>query len=148
MISDISFSNEEMYVLFAFIESADSSQNPRTLLDLNNDHLMEIFKYLSVQNLADVYSTCTRLKTVARDTFSRYHKSNCLRIDSQSYNSRDEQPNHRQLAAVLRNFGDLITKMRVYFTRLSMLEWNTVVFNLMSIYCTGDLEKVVLVDCW
>lgn len=111
-----------------------------TLLDVNNNCLLEIFKKLSVSELADVASTCTRLKTVARDAFSRYHKSNRLKIDVQEIEYRRHQ------AAILRNFGDMITRMLVNFW-VKDEEGNTFLFNLLAKYCTGDVERLVLMNC-
>lgn len=116
------------------------------LQDMNDDCLVEIFKHLSVRRLADVASTCTRFRTIARKVFSLRHKSNCVEIEIEdTYYYPKDAKYHQQSAALLRNFGDLMTDLKVIFEYEAELEFkNTSVMSLMTKYCTGPLEKLEL----
>lgn len=105
------------------------------LFDLNNDCLLAIFEYLSISELADVATTCTRFQAIARDCFSLHHKSNCMELYVNSIAER------RQTAVILRNFGDLITILEIIS---SHMKDSTFTLNMMSKYCTGELEKLKL----
>lgn len=118
----------------------------RNLLDMNDDCLVEIFSKLTVPQLGDVASTCIRFHNIARRVFSLLHKSNCVDIGvGWPFTNGDYIAYQRQIAPILRNFGDLLTKLNVTFC--GKKSYNTSVFNLMANYCTGTLERLELRCC-
>lgn len=122
------------------------------LQDINDDCLREIFKKLTVPELAGIAATCTQFRTIARDVFSSYHKSNCLEMNGTCGNQSNEAnlARRQQISTILRNFGDLITKVKVTFywnipTKVKL--YNAFVFKMMVTYCTGTLERLEMVNC-
>lgn len=143
-------------------------QNPiemsLNLLEINDDCLLEIFTYLTVTELTNVASACTRLQTIARDLFSLRHKSNCVEIDMNSIACRPQtfllrvvkrrnrnfsqySKRLQQLIAIFRHFGDLLTKLKVVFLDSVERFYNDVVVNMMVLYCTDQLEQLELINC-
>lgn len=151
----------------------------KNLLDLNDDVLIDIFIDFTVPELSKVASTCTRLKTIARRVFSLRHKSQCVNLnmerrddeeregdeDDERGNPGDEFYRKRNLA-VLRNFGDLLTGVRVTFFRIpdgidesskprqfvpiydeKVSLFNTRIFNLIVMHCTEGLDQLILKWC-
>lgn len=120
------------------------------LQDINDDCLLEIFANLTVCELADVASICSRIKAVARDSFRSRHKSNCLEIYVEPGNQNKGQYVRRrqQTAAILRNFGDMLTNLKVIFwySEAGRLH-NTFIFDMMVRYCTGPLNRMCLINC-
>lgn len=114
------------------------------LLDINDDCLLEIFSNLSILELKNVASACSRFKTIARDVFLRRQKSNHLEMNLCVHSVAQR----RHTAAILRHFGDMLTKVKVIFWDGDKAHlYNTLAFNLMAKYCTGPLESLHLVDC-
>lgn len=113
------------------------------LLEIIDECLLKIFENLSVPELGVIASTCSRLKTIARDVFSRHHKLNCLEIGIHSTEHR------QQAAAILRHFGDLLTKLKVTYSHSSRDKAsNTFLFNMMTMYCTKTLDRMELRHCY
>lgn len=142
---------ENNVFFYIHIHSVDwAVEMVHNLLDVNEDCLIKIFTNLTVPELADVASTCTRFQTIARDVFSFRLKSNTLDIDMECC-----QPSHaedlahrRQTAAILRNFGDMLTKLKITFVSMGREKFhNTCVFNAMVNYCTGELDRLELRNC-
>lgn len=117
------------------------------LLDLNDDCLMAIFEYLTLDELADIASICTRFRSVARDVFSRRHKLNCLEIYVKEHpqSMEGDLVHRRKTASIIRHFGDLLTKLKVNFDVDKSL--NAFIYNMMVNYCTGMLERLELRNC-
>lgn len=120
-------------------------------MDINDDCLFEIFTILNIRELTDVASTSTRFRTIARDVFSFRHKSNCVDIGvGWPFTNGDNIANayQRQIGPILRNFGDLLTKVKVIFSSENDAKlYNTRVFNMMAKYCTGGLNQLELRCC-
>lgn len=125
---------------------------PLNLLKVNDDCLVEIFKYFTLFELADVASTCTRFRTIAREVFSLRHKSKLWKIFG-DFVANESDPEYlrerRQTFAILLHFGDLLTKVEAYFYS----EWhekkihscNNDFFKLIVKHCTGTLETLELI---
>lgn len=121
------------------------------LLDVNNDCLITTFTNLSVPELADIAATCNRFKTIARDVFSRRHQSFCLEIDVEDLQSSNELiENSRQTAGILRNFGDLLKKVKISFVEDDEENReNTLLHTLFTKYCGGgNLETLELANIY
>lgn len=119
----------------------------RNLLDLNDDCLAEIFSKLTVPQLGDVACTCIRFQNIARQVFPLLQsKSNGVDLGvGWPFTNGDYIAYQRQIAPILRNFGDLVTKLNVTFCGKN--SYNTSVFNLIANYCTGTLERLELRCC-
>lgn len=121
------------------------------MLDLNDDCLLEIFKNLTDFELADIASTCSRFKTIACDLFSlRHHKSNGLEIDIRlgDHNTDDKPTHRRQTAAILREFGELLSKLKITFGNTDRAApHNTIILNVIAKYCTKPLQQLELKYC-
>lgn len=111
------------------------------LLDINDDCFLALFKHLSTSELCDIASTCTRFTPLARRIYSFRPQSNRMAIDMKSAIPR------RQAPALLRNFGDSLTELKVIFLGAPKTSYNTVVFNLMVEHCGDRLEKLELRSC-
>lgn len=119
------------------------------LLDINDDCLIEIFKYLTASELLDIASTCSRFQPVARDVFSRHHKSTCVEIDLRRGNQQRNRfiTRRRKAAAILRIFGASLRILKVTFccsTKTKLC--NIRIFNMMVMYCTGGLDQLELIE--
>lgn len=120
----------------------------RNLLDLNDDVLYELFVNLTDVELGAVASSCTRLQHIAHKVFSLRHKSAIVVIDIDSLDfAENKNIRRRQMAAILRNFGDSMTKLNVIFNPSANDSWNTHLYNLMVMYCAGTLETIELKWC-
>lgn len=138
---------------------------PLNLLDVNDDCLLEMFTHLTVPELANIASTCTRFQTIARDLFLLRHKSNCVEIDMNSIACRpltyllplrvvkrknrnvSQYPKRlQQLMAIFRHFGDFLTKLKVVFVNSEKWFYNDGVLNMMVLYCTDQLERLELIN--
>lgn len=118
-----------------------------TLQDLIDDCLLEIFKNLTVFEMAKIASTCLRFKSIGRDAFTSRYKSKCLAIDVTRGKLKKNQyiARRRKTVAILRNFGDLLTNLKFTFCPSYGMETsNSFAFNLMVKYCTGSLERLEL----
>lgn len=113
------------------------------LLDINDDCLREIFKYLSYFELSDVVSTCNRFKIIAREIVWLRQKSKWVELNMESGTLSCRQ----QAAAFLRNFGNLCTALKVTFQDNDTGGFQTIIFNLMVKYCVGSLRYLQLINC-
>lgn len=124
------------------------SKMAKQLLQLPDDCLTDIFENLCIVELADVASTCTRFRTIARQVFSLWQNRHCLTIDMDTF---ADSPFHlRQIPAILRNFGDLLTKLNVSFRYTDQRvsdRIRTLVFNCLVTYCTEPLDRLQLTGC-
>lgn len=126
-------------VFFSFPQNRLAANMDRNILDINDDCMFEIFTNLTVTELANAASVCSRFKTIARDVFSSRHKSICFEVNISSTERR------RQATDILRNFGDLLTKLKVRFIRHK--DANIFVINLLLMYCTENLDTLELRYC-
>jgi len=122
------------------------------LLEINDDCLTVIFNNLTVPELSDIASTCIRFQTIARRVFSSRHKSDCwIDVELCELNNDGDEDfrRRRQIATILRHFGDLMIKLKVTFNRWALEDssFNTTVFNMMVMYCTGTLVRLELDYC-
>lgn len=118
-----------------------------SLLDLNDDVLIIICLHLTITELSVIASLCTRLRTIARKAFSLRYKSSCMDIDMGWPVTNTTCIRRRQeIPPILRNFGDLVTKLKVTFlwNDHQRQHINKAVFNLMVMYCTGPLDSLEL----
>lgn len=114
----------------------------RNLVDIVDDCLIQIFHNLTVSDLSSAASACSRFKTIARVVFSRYKKSDIVEIDLNSVVRR------RQAPAILHNFGDLMTNVKVIFWKKNNPNlYNVSVYKLIVKYCTGTLHRLELNHC-
>lgn len=123
------------------------------LLDLNDDCLHEILGHLSVSELSAMASTCHRLQTLSRQSYTIWKRDKCL-VLSKRASSFDHEPHFRfrELPGIFRQFGDLISDMSVTFniTRPNgqySEKRNTLVYKLMAKYCTGPIRYLKLDSC-
>lgn len=123
------------------------NQTALKFLEVNDDCLREIFKYLADFELADVASTCNRCQIIARDVFSLRQKPDL--VCSLTEESDPHSCCHRQhTTAFLRNFGDLLLNVKVTFCYGKTGKFNnTTILNLMTRYCAGTVEYLDLVNC-
>lgn len=120
------------------------------LVDIAADCLLKIFEHLTIFELSDVASTCTRFNNIARENFQLYHKTISLDINAEAREQHGYNrclARRRQINGIFRNFGDLSTKLRVNFMNPAKKFYNTRVFNSMVMYCCGPLEVLELRNC-
>lgn len=106
------------------------------LLDIKDDYLFNIFAHLTVAELANIASTCSRLKRKARSFFSLHHKSICVEIDMNSIACHPQT----YLSRVNRNHSQHSKRLQ----RLIAI-FRHVVLNMMVLYCTDQLEQLEII---
>lgn len=136
------FSHPQNFLLIKMVQN---------VLDLNDDCLFHAFKEFTVFELADIASTCSRFQQIAREIFSKRHTLKCLEITVEACDLTNDRylASRRQTAAILRKFGDLLTKVKVNFASPSKNQnlYNSFIFNMMAMYCTGTLERLEMRRC-
>lgn len=130
-----------------------TTPEPQTqLLDLNDDCLIALFSKLPIEDLNSMALTCTRLRTVAQDTFKYTHKSKIVDLDKSIINNEKQLARMRDLSQIFRIFGSMMTRISITFqigiiydpkTYLA----NTKLLNLMIKYCVGSLETLRFQFC-
>lgn len=118
-----------------------------SLLDLDDNCLHEILCLLSIEDLARMACSCTRMQSVARGVFRLKHKSQPVNLYEfatnnpyawdTSINFIDNQFHNGRL---LRHFGHMITDLSFTFTTEQ-----TESFNFVIKYCSGGaLEQLIV----
>lgn len=103
-----------------------SSSPEKTILSLNDDCLMEIFKYLPLLGLCSMRSTCIRLQTIADYYFFKEHKAFEL---NGKYVSNDpiSELSLDDCRLVLQNFGRQIHKINLHSDAFSDMEFDRLI---------------------
>lgn len=114
-----------------------------SLLCLNDDCLIEILRYLNIDDLSSVASTCTQLKSSARDVFRTYHTSKTINIEAILYHESNKV---HHIPNILRNFGDLARVLNYEFSRESS-QTKAAVMKLIDKYC-ASVEELMIVDAY
>lgn len=110
------------------------------ILDLNDDCLITIFKYLSLIDLCATAETCKRLQYIAREAFP--HKRKDYGISQHGVKFRD----HRR---ILRNFGDVVKKFTCITEMLGIgisSEQMKTAFKWAEKYCGEALESINVIS--
>lgn len=95
---------------------------------------------------------CIRLQSIARDTFKYSHTTKLIDLDKSIYQKGVQRYQPHNLVNILRNFGDMITRLSIAFNAgviYSPRPWksNTKLFQLMIRYCTAPLQTLRLKYC-
>lgn len=98
-----------------------------TLLDLNYDCLLNIFRPLSVSDLAGLSEMCRLFKDVAAETFRFEWKDSPVRLCNDSRESKLKS------TEILRHFGDQLQKVEIVFDE----DGNDTFFDLIINKCSG-----------
>lgn len=133
------------------LQKSINQDEPSTkhLLELNDDCLYIILHYLDIGALNNTASTCTRLQSLARTTYFRYHLSKEICIPDMLFLETKQSSLRSSMPAILRNFGSMITRLAIGFNsggRPNSLT-NTNLFNLMLKYCTAPMQTLRLQYC-
>lgn len=128
----------------------DAPFSSTTILDLNDDCLLEVFRYGDMFDLADYADVCTRFRGIAAE---RFYQSKFREIDFVEIFYRlkryftyyeDESAGLRKFSSVLRNFGGLLITIKVskYYKPHACVE-------LLNRYCCapGTLNELSLRFC-
>lgn len=128
------------------MDSTFATTEATSILVLNDDCLLEVFKYLDLLNLSAVADVCRRFRQNARNSF-QYSKINKLHL----YDIvNDDDAVHQfilKTSKVLRLFGEFITKFFESGSCSRSKHWNEEskaichrkIFELILQYCSGTL---------
>lgn len=117
--------------------AADSNQASISIL--NDDCLIEVFKYLPPMDLSTMGSTCTRFKELSRRTYNLYSKTECLCIETTFFNC-----DLGRILGLLRNFGDMVSHLKINFYNK---KFRRVIIDYVVQYCAGTLASFSLKCC-
>lgn len=114
-----------------------------TIMDLNDDCLIDIFKRLPVRDLCSVAEVNTRFKQDAKYVFSAlYKRFHTLVLVLQSAKGRYEITLN-EMRSILKNFGSLIIDLDV--SKMSFKSThNNRILDLIIKYCAGALKELTL----
>lgn len=108
----------------------------RTLVQLPDDCLLEVFKFVSLDDLCSLYSTCQRFNQIARAAFPSRPESkewHIVKTDSHFI---------ERTSRILRSFGDLMAVVCIQFFKGNALidenEYRNV-YNMLYEYCRETL---------
>lgn len=118
-----------------------------SILELDDNVLIEILQNVSLVDLGTVGFTCRRLRAVARTAFNTKHRNDYFNVDEDELSKY--QPNGlSSIIRMLHCFGDLIINIR-FALGLESLPDNLVVkdadayvFKLLVKYCTAPIIKL------
>lgn len=103
-----------------------------TLLDLNVDCLLKIFRLLSLADMARVPQVCQVFRYVAVEAFKCEWKSKTVRLGNNSKESKLES------TSILRNYGNHLQKVNIVFDKHD----NDIFFNMIIAKCSSKLTQV------
>lgn len=112
-------------------------QRIENILLLNDDCLITIMQELQPIDLCNAAETCQRLQIIAREAFKLQYVKD--------YSIPQYEIKLIDHSRILRNFGDLISKVKIMsFLQLTMNEEELVlVFNWLDRYCHDTLSSMV-----
>lgn len=132
------------------LDSPPASASTTTVLHLNDDCLLEVFKYLNLQDLCSVADVCCRFRKNAQDQFS-YSDFKHIGFRNDFYQSSETDDQKLvQTSRVLRNFGAYIKSVYNvngggdYFTEYRS-KYHMRTIELMSLHCSESLIELDLV---
>ena len=109
------------------------SDVPMSLIDLNVDCILKIFRFLSLADVVRVSEVCQLFQDLAIETFKSKWKTKLVQL------SNDSESSKLQSTAILRNFGSYLQKMHIVFHK----HGNATFFNLIIDKCSSQLTQVV-----
>lgn len=125
-------------------DSPPASASTTTVLHLNDDCLLEVFKFLNLQDLCSVADVCYRFRKNAQDQFS-YSDFKHLGFRNDFYQSSEtDDKKLLQKPRVLRNFGAYIKTIYNVnggddYSREHRLKYHMRTIELMSLHCSESL---------
>lgn len=134
----------------ASAESRDIQTNQLKLIDLNDDCLLEILDYLSLDDLAHILATCKRLNEMVQSVFHHKIRQHSIEVSSSCisawpHGQRTTCKQHYQRKPNFLNFfhyfGKFITKLSIQFDKqLTASHLKGCLFN----NCSETLTKLKL----
>lgn len=122
----------------ASIECSDghAPMNQTTINDLNDDCVLEAFKYLNLEDLVNVADVCSRFRQNARSHFTR----SSLKYSVEFHRHEDRHYSSYNQFRVLRIFGSSIKKIKL---GKSMRNVPTQLIELLRLHCgvSGALDE-------
>lgn len=118
------------------VSTADSIQERPSLLALNDDCILEIFKNLELKDLCSASNTCSRIRGLAQMEFASRYKDKTFTL----------LENDEKVADYLRNFGSQIHSIelkRPMEIPSHTVLGDTYILHLLAEYC-GSLSKLKL----
>ncbi|XP_037049513.1 uncharacterized protein LOC119083821 [Bradysia coprophila] len=102
--------------------------------NLNVDCLLNIFRMLSLPDLASVTGVCRNFRDIAAEAFKYEWKNKTIRLSNKDSNSKLES------TAILRNFGNQLQNVQIVFDK----QRNDTFFKLIIDKCSSQLKQVDL----
>lgn len=107
-----------------------------TVLDLNSDCLLKIFRYFKVEEMAIASDACRRFRDVACEAFKYEWKTKKISLSDADQDSRIAS------MAILRNFGHQLQKIYIHFDG----NWNEHIFEMVIEKCSSQQLTEVYVS--
>lgn len=134
----------KFFLLFAFLArmyahkvihpiAQHNTDLPMSLIDLNVDCILKIFRFLSLADVVLVSEVCQLFQDLAIQTFKSEWKTKIIRLSNESKCSKLES------TAILRNFGSQLQKVLIVFHK----HRNDTFFNMIIDKCSSQLTQVV-----
>lgn len=120
--------------LFFFSEMETKHSSQPSIFSLKDDLIMEIIKYLPLNDLCSVKGVCRRLQFLAKKTFYR-HYSNHIQFD-------DLFMNFSEITRIVKHFGEYMKSITIDGSVAFPL--NTSLFTLLNKHCGCRLVKLRL----
>lgn len=132
------------------MEMDSPSTNAGSILTLNNDCLLEVFKYLDLQEICAVADVCRCFRQNAKVCF-KYSKKTCLSVTKYIESNDDSLLQFtlkvskiiRLFGAFLNEFVDLIYKKRWEYGRLRA-KCRRRILKQLAQYCSGTLNHLAI----
>src|ERR1700704_4650675 len=102
--------------------------SPTTILDLNDDCLLEIFRCLDIEDIAIASDTCQRFQEIGRAAFKYEWNGQIVWLITKTKENRLES------TAILRNFGSQLQKIHIEFDA----HWNDYFFEMVIERCCSS----------
>lgn len=120
----------------------DISMAESTLVDLNDDCLLEIFRMLSPDDLLSINDTCSRFRTLTVPAVTLKYGDTTINLNTW-YIDEHSKFNILQIRHILRKFGSLIAGVECFRSEANNNEIRQIL-NLILANCNGALRTLNL----
>lgn len=128
---------------------------PLRIIDLNNDCLEHVFKYLNVTDLNNVATSHGQFASAAHSVYKHKYRHQTLTISNAGHElSIGDDTNKNSLSitpsAFLRNFGEFVSKLTFDYGSANGKDnghhWRQIERDVFK-YCSKTLNEIILMNC-
>lgn len=132
LVAKVKFSRQFLDTFSISIQFIKEKKMSSSIISLNEDCLLTIFRHLNVCDLVSVSQVCQLFKYVAVDAFKYECKDKPIQL------SNDSKESKLEATTILRNFGQYLRKVQIEFGKCG----NEKLFNLVVDQCSSQLIEV------